>query len=178
MGSPKQLLHWKGELLIQRAARTVLDSGCSPVVVVLGAYANLIAPTLRDFPVHLIENEEWVKGMGLSIRAGLKESLRLDSDLDGVLITLCDQPHVTAANLRAMISFWGESGKAIVASRYNHLAGVPAAFARSIFSELINLEGESGARKLINIHRNACAEYDLPAAAFDLDTPADLLSAP
>src|SRR5689334_6760849 len=47
MGSPKQLLRIKGISLIRRAAEQATDSGCQPVVVVLGANADRIAPELH-----------------------------------------------------------------------------------------------------------------------------------
>ena len=37
LGQPKQLLQFKGKTLIRRAAETLVDSDCNPIVVVLGA---------------------------------------------------------------------------------------------------------------------------------------------
>src|SRR5213592_3156431 len=51
MGTPKQLLKLGGISLIRRAAEQALDSGCRPVVVVLGANADLIAPELNGMEI-------------------------------------------------------------------------------------------------------------------------------
>src|SRR3954451_302285 len=67
MGTPKQLLKIGGVSLIRRAAEQALDSGCQPVVVVLGAKAELIAPELNGLAITIAVNGEWKVGMSSSI---------------------------------------------------------------------------------------------------------------
>jgi molybdenum cofactor cytidylyltransferase len=41
MGRPKQTLQFRGESLLRRAVLAALGAGCSPVIVVTGAYGEL-----------------------------------------------------------------------------------------------------------------------------------------
>src|SRR4051812_32915405 len=63
MGRPKQLLLHRGQTLLRRAVETVLASDCRPVVVVIGAHADLVKRELEHLPVLVAENREWEKGM-------------------------------------------------------------------------------------------------------------------
>ncbi|MEZ0389941.1 MAG: nucleotidyltransferase family protein, partial [Verrucomicrobium sp.] len=63
----------------------------------------------------------------------------------------------------------------IVASSYSGQLGVPAWFSSILFSKLLALQGEKGARSLIMTERNVF-HLDAPDAAYDIDTPADLLT--
>src|SRR5688572_11780814 len=94
MGSPKQLLRYRGQTLIRRAAEAAIASICDRVAVVIGSNASQMRRELDDLPVSVVENQNWQTGMSSSIRAGLDDLRQYDPD--GVLIMLCDQPFVTA----------------------------------------------------------------------------------
>jgi molybdenum cofactor cytidylyltransferase len=169
MGAPKQLIEIDGKSMLRRAAEAVIATGCDPVIVVLGANAEVLREHLAGLPIRLVINERWQEGMASSIRAGLV-------DTDAALITLCDQPFVHAANLIALIELFRNSGKPIAAARYGGNLGVPAIFARALFPELLALTGDMGARRVIAAHADQVAALDLPDAAIDLDTPLDVES--
>src|SRR5688572_28967076 len=97
MGSPKQLLRYRGQSLILRAAHTGVQSTCDRVVVVIGREAQQMRDELKDLAVSVTENRNWQDGMGASIRAGMEEIVK--DDLDAVVLMLCDQPFVTADTL-------------------------------------------------------------------------------
>ena len=40
MGEPKQLIEFRGEALLKRAASSAVEAGCQPVVVVTGEHAD------------------------------------------------------------------------------------------------------------------------------------------
>jgi molybdenum cofactor cytidylyltransferase len=71
-GQPKQLLDWKGQPFIRVVAKTALEAGLAPVVVVTGANAEQIESTIKDLNVIIVRNEEWKSGQGSSIRAGIR----------------------------------------------------------------------------------------------------------
>lgn len=155
-GRPKQLLPYLGRTLVEHAARTALASGACEVVVVVGEYADEIRHELRMLPVRVVHNREWRKGISSSIRTGIS---RLQSDPSAAVISLCDQPKTTGAHLRALAQrVLAEDGATVAASAYDGVLGAPAAFARSMFSQLLGLSGESGARHLI---RNAAARVEV-----------------
>lgn len=172
MGTPKQLLEVGGVSLVQRAAQAAIDSECHPVVVVLGANTELIRPELEGLAINVVVNLEWSAGMSASIRCGLNKLLTLAHEIEGVVLMLADQPEVTGEALRKLTGARKTSG--LVAARYHGVLGTPAFFSREHFDELLQLDGQSGARSLIERHRARVLAVDLPEAARDLDTPEDL----
>ena len=174
MGTPKQLLEFEGKTLIRRAAEAVLGAGCDPVVVVLGAETERSREELNSLEIEIAENREWENGMSSSIRVGLDHLLAVEPLLDAVLIALCDQPHVTATKLKLFLDKFVAEHPPIIAAQYDGVNGVPALFAREMFEQLGNLDGDKGARELIRQHEKA-AVIDLPEGVWDVDTPADLL---
>ena len=50
---------------------------------------------------------------------------------------------------------------------------MPALFSRSLFPELMALDGHEGARRVIQAHPDETAGVALPEGAFDIDTAAD-----
>src|SRR5882672_9176525 len=72
MGTPKQLLVYQGQTLIRRSVETALSSLCRPVVVVIGAHAELVKHELEQLPALVADNGEWEKGMSSSIRIGIE----------------------------------------------------------------------------------------------------------
>jgi molybdenum cofactor cytidylyltransferase len=171
LGHPKQLVRYRGETLIRRAARTALESSCDQVVVVIGSSSEQMRRELDGLPVRLVENQDWQSGMSSSIRAGLEE-LRSD-DPDGVVIMLCDQPLVTADLLNNLIRTHRETGKPIVASSYAGARGVPAFFSKELITDLASLTADEGARRIISKHPELVATITFAQGEFDIDTPAD-----
>ena len=173
MGTPTQLLELAGQPLLVRAVEAALASPAWPVVVVLGAHAEKIRPTLARLPVLTTENPAWAEGMASSIRAGVTTLQQFSRRLDAALIALCDQPAFSAATIAQLVAAQRSTGRSIVAARYSGRHGAPAVFLREHFDTLIHLTGEEGARTLLNGDPGRVAAVDLPALAVDLDTPAD-----
>lgn len=172
LGQPKQLLQFKGRSLIRRAAETLVGSGCSPLVVVLGAEIERSTEELAELPINICVNDDWQIGMSSSIKAGLRDLLDIEPDIRAVLITLCDQPNIAAEPLGVFLSHFGQSKAPIIAARYGGTVGVPALFSSELFDALFQLEGDKGARELIR-HRDDIVTVNLETAAFDIDRPND-----
>lgn len=173
MGESKQLMNVTGEPMLIAAVRSSLSA--SPyVTVVLGSNAVEHGRLLEDFPVHLEENPDWKKGLGSSLKAGLRSVQASVPLADAVLVMLCDQPKITATHLQHLIKRGGASSKKIVASAYNQTLGVPALFKRELFASLLEIGDDAGAGKLIRQHPDDTDAVDFPGAAIDLDTPHDV----
>ena len=172
MGTPKQLLELDGRPLVVHAVEAALASPAWPVVVVLGAHAEKIRPTLARLPVLIAENPAWAEGMAASIRAGMTTLRQFSQKLDAALIALCDQPAFSAGVITQLVAAQRTTGRSITASRYGGRTASPALFLREHFPALTALTGEEGARSLLH-DETRIAIVDLPALAFDLDTPAD-----
>jgi molybdenum cofactor cytidylyltransferase len=173
MGRPKQLLSYQGRSLILHAVEVALASLCQPIIVVLGAYVEQIKPELMLKAVQVVENSQWQEGMSSSIRAGISMLLKTNSKLDAVIISLADQPLVSPQIFNQLIKSYQETQKVIIASKYNETTGVPALFSNALFPELMQLEGDKGAKALIQKYIDTGLILLIPEAAIDIDTPDD-----
>jgi molybdenum cofactor cytidylyltransferase len=170
MGRPKQLLPFDGRTLLRRVVAAALDAGCHPVVVVLGAFRELLRQESSDLPVAAIDNPDWEAGPGTSINAGMTAI----GAADAVVFLVCDQPFVDARHIQRLIDAWRASGLPMAASAYADTLGVPALFDASCFADLRAVAPHEGAKKLLTNRPNLVAAVSFPAGAVDLDTPEDL----
>ncbi len=168
LGSHKQLLVYEGKTLLRRAAETALATVCRPVVVVLGAGAEVLRAELVGLDVQIVVNPAWERGMGSSVRLGMEA---LQNDADAVLLTLCDQPFVDRSALEHLIHAWdGGRIHSIAAAAYNETLGVPAVFGREHFDELAALPDATGAKPILQRHAARVTAIPVPEAATDIDT--------
>lgn len=169
-GAMKQLLEFDGRSLLRQTtekAGALLDDR---VVVVHGPKASRCQRELAGMPVKHVVNESWETGMASSLRAGVRA---LPDQCRGVLILLCDQPLIETAHLGQLLDAWAEDTSRIVVAHYGDVHGVPAIIPRRYFDELLNLSGDSGARPLLDAHREELCTVPLEEAGLDIDTQAD-----
>ena len=173
LGFPKQLIVHEGEPLVRRIALAVVEAGADPVVVVLGANADTIAPVLEGLDsVRAIVNHGWSKGLASSLATGIA-SVFADDRCEAVLITLADQPLVDAAALKRLMAAFDAEHR-IVASAYDDTIGVPAVFAREHAEELMRLSGDTGASGWLRGRAGEVTRIPLGGAARDIDTSGDM----
>src|SRR6266481_8038651 len=164
-GRSKQFALFQGDTFIKRIVAAAIEAGCAPVVVVTGEDSAQIKSELARFTVSIAMNPDWQKGLGSSIIVGIRHAMNQDPDLDAVVLLACDQPFVTAAVLTQMIQLRLTGGNPIVASAYAGTLGIPALFDRSCFPDLLQLKGDSGAKRIILERRqHDVASVDFPAA--------------
>ena len=173
LGQPKQLLQFRNQTLLRRMIDAATSGGCSPVAVVVGAERDRVMAELKETKELLIENGTWQRGIGNSIRAGLRGLLNAYPDVGAVILLACDQPLVDASVITGLIAKHAETGKPIIASGYAQTLGIPALFARNYFDELFVLDDDAGAKQVILDHGGDVAEYAFPDGAIDIDTAAD-----
>lgn len=160
-----------GTPIVRHVARAALQSRARPVVVVTGHEGERVSAALGGLDVRLIANPDYVQGLSTSLRAGIAA---LPPDIDGALVCLGDMPQITAGHLDRLISaFAPKEGRSIAVPVHNGKRGNPVLFARSLFAEMLEAEGDTGARHLIGRHAEEVAEVDLGTSAIfvDVDTP-------
>ena len=169
LGLPKQLLQYKSKSFLRHIAEKALVLRPLEVIVVLGYEPDRMQSEIEDLKIRSVLNGEWEEGIASSIRAGINA---VDPHAEGALISLCDQPAVTPELLSQLISLCSHE-KPIAASEYNHILGVPTCFARSIFPELLLLQGDAGAKRVIGQDSTRVTSHLFPLAAVDIDTIED-----
>ena len=173
MGTPKQLLQYKGGSLIRHAVSEAIASSCSPIVIVLGANSDRLISEIDDLPVHTVYNLKWQQGMSSSIVTGINTLLDMKHDFDAVIVALADQPLITAQNYNCLVKSYYQNHVKAVASKYNDTVGVPALFDRTLIPELLQMKHQGGAKQILYKYSDRAFNLNLPEAAIDIDTPAD-----
>jgi molybdenum cofactor cytidylyltransferase len=172
-GSPKQLVRIGGRPLLHRAAGIAAEVAGQGVTVVLGSYADQLAPLLGHSPCTVVINRRWEEGIASSLREGIRA---LPSTCDGVLVLLADQVSVTAHDLARLAAAWRAQPEWLIAASYEGHTGVPAIFPRWTFPGFNDLRGDTGARSMLDRHAGRMLRVAMPNAAVDIDTPEDLLA--
>ena len=170
-GSPKLAAEAGGRTLLEIAVGQLAALGAHRLIVVVGpdfAQGRLASPSPG---VTVVTNAAPADGLASSIRTGLHEVGR---EAAAVLLCLADQVALTTDDYRQLIGRWQANRQQPVAAFYRSQLGAPALFPRSWFGDLDALTGDRGAGALLRSRAAAVAAVPLPAAEFDVDTPADL----
>jgi len=173
LGRPKQLINYQGKTLIQYSIEAAQQSAADDLVVVLGSNSELIQTGIESKEVPVLVHAHWEEGMSSSMQCGLRYLLEA-SQVEQVILMLCDQPHVSQGLLDQLMEEKKDSGKGIVACSYAGTLGVPALFDQSYFAELLALKGAEGAKKVILNHQADTFLVNFPLGAIDLDTEEDV----
>lgn len=167
---PKQLLQYKDKSLLRHATEIALAARPGEVVAVLGFEADRMKHEFDDLPVRTTVNRDWQEGIASSIKRGIAS---LPATTDAALIMLCDQPFVTTDLLDRLIAACTDPQMPIAATEYGETVGVPACFARLLFPELLDLHGDTGAKRVIERDRGRVTTVSFPQASVNIDTLED-----
>ena len=107
-------------------------------------------------------------GMGFSIAAGVAAR----PHAGGWLVLPGDMPLVMPATLKQVAQALGQ--QAVVYAQHRGRRGHPVGFAGELFSELVQLSGDEGARRVMARYPSFGVEVDDPGVLVDVDTTADL----
>lgn len=173
-GSPKQLLEIDEQTLIQRAAHLACDAHCSPIIIVTGAYHQQISQLAFPENVTLVENTQWVDGMGRSVAKGAKAIQLIQNQssepTEAVLILLADQPAINLGTITKLKNEFDDSIPSIVISKHQDVTGPPSLFHSKYIPELVKLKGDLGAKSIVKNNTQWLAFIDAPEASWDIDT--------
>jgi molybdenum cofactor cytidylyltransferase len=171
-GAQKLLAPVHGMPLVRHAA-THLAPVVDRLVIVVGSDADLVRRALHDVAAIVVENTDWRQGIASSIRRGIAE---LPSDAQAVIVALGDEPRVDPESVRRVVARWKEMHSPIVSVRYRGVRGHPVLFDRRVFAELSVLDGDAGARAIIDRRAADIAYVDVDAdRPVDIDTTDDLM---
>jgi molybdenum cofactor cytidylyltransferase len=140
---------------------------------VLGSDSDLIAPVIQKYEVTTVINHSWEKGMGGSIAAGVHEVMKTHPGVEGVLVTLVDQPLIPTVHFKEMLEAFRPGTRSIIVSRSPEGPDiVPVLFDQCYFRELRVLEGEQGARKITQRYKEHILRIPCGELLEDMDTMA------
>jgi len=170
MGEEKLLLMLGGKPVIRRIVETVVAARpLETVVVVNPRNRDPVVAALGGLVPRVICNERFEDGIATSIAAG---TAAVSDGSHALILVQGDQPLVTTDMLLALVSRWRDGRPAFVAACYGGVTTTPVLFARSLYPELRVLEGDVGARGVLQRHQGVTVAFP-ESAGSDLDTKAD-----
>jgi len=170
MNAQKLLLDIGGRPLLRAVAEEVTAAGLGEVLVVVAEETRApIGEALAGADIRLVVNPRAGEGMGTSVACG---ATSVKADAEALLLIQGDQPLVARSMLHRLIDAWEVDRVPYVASRYDELVTTPVLFDRAVFPELAELEGDRGAKVLLEKHKGQTIGFPAWRGA-DVDTPED-----
>ena len=173
MGTAKQLLRLDGRPLLQHVLDNVRASAAAEIVLVLGFEAEAIQREINLHQARITVNSQYRLGMGTSLKSGLAV---VDSEAEGALVVLADQPFVRPQTLDRLIAEHQAAKAQIVIPTYRGFRGNPVLLDRSIFPELMGLNGDTGCRAVFGDHIEGIVKVPVEDVGIllDVDERSDL----
>lgn len=159
-----------GELVVAASARTLL-AVFPRVLAVVPPDDGGVGDVLRRLGCEVTACPDADGGMGLSLAHAIRHSL--DAPGQGWLVALGDMPFVAPATLQALAAAI-EEGAAIAAPLFEGRRGNPVAFGARHRDDLLALDGDQGARRLLAGSPVAAIDVPDPGILRDIDSPSDL----
>ena len=159
-----------GTTVLGATVRQAIQSQLPVVVVTTELLARQLTTPLATRDIVLLSEAEAARGMGFSIATGVAER----SGAPGWLVLPGDMPLVQAATLLSVATALEQYP--VVYAQYRGRRGHPVGFAAELYSELVLLTGDDGARRVVARYPAFGQEVPDVGVLMDVDTPADLVA--
>lgn len=169
MGSNKLAETLHGKSLLQHVVDAALASRAAPVLVVTGHEPDKVAAALAGRDVTLVANPHFAQGLSTSLKAGL---VALPQSVAGAVVLLGDMPEIGAPVIDALIdAFTADPTLNAVVPTHLGQRGNPVLLGRHLFDAAMRLEGDAGARRLLDGEGVLALPVADAAVLRDIDTP-------
>ena len=175
-GKPKQLLRLKNKYLIEWVLDAALESRLKHIILVLGHEHQRILRALGTKAQHprlqVVVNHQYKQGQSVSLQTGL---LKIRDIFPSVMFLVSDQPMLESKTIDYHLDQFWSSDKDICVPAHQGKRGNPTIFSQKFYSQLQQIQGDMGGRKIIQSHPEFVLQIDIdnPLFFFDIDTPAD-----
>lgn len=169
-GDQKLLADVNGRPMALHSAGALRD--CYRVIAVIRASDIELQQILQAAGIETVINKDAELGMGNSIACGVRAS----PDCDGWCILPADMPGIASETVKR-VSDTIRNGAMLTAPYYQGRRGHPVGFSKVLAEDLATLDGDTGARSILNAHPDRLVRIDTedPGILIDIDTPQDLL---
>jgi molybdenum cofactor cytidylyltransferase len=171
MGYNKLLADLAGAPLIRRTLEKVVAWPVDLTIVVTGRDAEAVEESLAGLPLSFVHNARFAEGLASSLAAGIAA---LPADIDAVVVALGDMPAVERNIVaRLVAAFSPADRRTICVPVHRGQRGNPVLWGRDYFAAMKELEGDRGARTLMDDFADEVVEIDAPGdgVIIDADSP-------
>jgi molybdenum cofactor cytidylyltransferase len=155
MGANKLTAEFVGKPVVAHLLDALADAGIPDPIVVVGHAADDVRNALGNRTARYVLAEYFADGMGHSLAAGITA---VPGDWAAVLVCLGDMPLLTVRLIKALSE--AANTDAIVVPVHEGRRGHPVLWGRRFFPALTTLQGDVGARALIEAHPKSLCEIE------------------
>jgi len=166
----KLLLDYGERTVIEQVLLNTADSNVDDVLVVTGYESDRLQDKLKNHlteRIRLVHNADYQRGRAASVKCALSA---IDAKVDAALFMVGDKPGVPTALMNRTLERFRREHPSILHVRTPSGRGHPIIFDRSLFGELLTLEGDRVGDELIARHRDRVCELEDSVDQIDVNT--------
>jgi len=182
-GENKLIKEINGIPLIQHAIKNVLGSAIDELIIILGHEKSLIENIItKNKKIKFIYNENYKNGISSSIKIGLNH---ISKNSEAFFICLGDMPNVNQNIYNKLIKSRYNYNKKLISDRkkeiiipvFEEKEGNPILFSKFMREKIMNIDGDYGAKKIIEESKNKILYVPIKSngITLDFDTKEDFI---
>ncbi|WP_304354212.1 selenium cofactor biosynthesis protein YqeC [Brachyspira innocens] len=142
-------------------------------VIAVSIYDEIINKTFENKDYISVYNDNHNEGISSSIKFGINEAIKINADSFAFFV--CDMPVLESYDIFNMLKYFYYSYKNIGAMFTGERPSNPAVFSSKYINDILNLEHDNGALKIIKKNIDDCFFYTIDEDKLkDIDTREDL----
>ena len=156
-GENKLTKEIQGAPLIKHSVKNILASAIDELIVVLGHQKETIEKLInKNEKIKFVFNKDFESGIASSIKTGLNN---LSEKTEAFFICLGDMPMVNPNIYNQLIKSINK--KEIIVPTYKGQQGNPVLFAKSMKEKIINISGDVGAKKILELNKDKILNLEI-----------------
>jgi molybdenum cofactor cytidylyltransferase len=168
-GSPKALARLYGTTVIDHIQKTLLQSSCDEIIIVLGDHADLIMPSIFNHKrIHVVHNKQYYFGQTSSVQEGWRQA---DNSSEAVLFLPVDCPLVQPSTINTLLDHFKKNAPDILIPTYLDKKGHPPIFHQRLKTKALGLPKNLGLNSLFTEHPPQTMEINDPGIIKSFNTP-------
>ena len=146
-----------GKPLINLSVENILSSSIDELIIVLGYQKEIIEKLInKNKKIKFVFNKNFESGMASSIKVGLNH---ISKNTDSFFICLGDMPMINSNIYDQLIK--SRNKKEILVPTYKNQQGNPVLFNKSMKAEIMNITGDVGAKKILEINKDKVLNLEI-----------------
>ena len=147
----------QGIPLIKHSVKNILASSIDELIVVLGYQKETIEKLInKNEKIKFVFNKDFESGIASSIKTGLNN---LSEKTEAFFICLGDMPMVNPNIYNQLIKSINK--REIIVPTYKGQQGNPVLFAKSMKEKIINISGDVGAKKILELNKDKILNLEI-----------------
>ena len=143
--------------LINYSVKNILNSSINDLIIVLGYQKEIVKKFIeKDKKIKFVFNKDFESGIASSIKVGMSH---LPKNADAFFICLGDMPMVNKNIYNQIIN--SKNDKEIIVPTFKGQKGNPVLFSKLMKEKIMSIEGDLGAKKIIEINKSKVLNLEI-----------------